>query len=510
MAKGNGQFQPGLRVSELELMRTLFEEAPMFVGVTQGPDHQVAYLNATFRKLLGSPTLSMGLTAGQILPGIKSGDKEEVKSSLDRLDRIYTTGEPLIVSEFKTTLDRKGTGVLEEVYFNSIYQPLKDEEGNVYGLFLAGYEVTDHVKAREEIVYAEHRLSLALNGARLGYWEVDAESNRLDVASKQLKMHYGLPLDKDYVYEDIVNVIHPDDRVRVQEAVDEAMRVGRFYEVEYRVCWPDGSLHWLMARGRLLRDPQGRPYRRIGITMDITPHKEAEQKLKEAISLRDDFLAIASHELQTPLTSIKMKVELFERKLMQMNNHVLAEQARNISSDVDRLSSLTSSLLDVSQLQKEGLSLDMNNFSLGKLIEEKVEILQSISHHVIEVHGQAELEVYADRFRIGQVLTNIIENAIKYSPDANRIVVRYEEAAGKVIVSVVDFGIGVPKEDQQRIFERFFKGSSDSKNTYPGFGIGLYVSRQIVERHGGGIWVEDNPGGGSVFSFSLPASERPQ
>ena len=279
------------------------------------------------------------------------------------------------------------------------------------------------------------------------------------------------------------------------------------YELEYRVYWPDGSQHWILDRGQIIYDKQGQPDRRIGISIDITAHRKAEEQLKETVRLRDNFLSIASHELQTPVTSMKVQAELFERRLRDEGNQAYAEQAGMISSRVDELSSLTGKLLDFTRMQKGQLQLEKEWFDISTLIEETVDALRDVTSHDIEIQGDSSYSVYADSFRIGQVLINLLRNAFKYSQDINKVIVRYRRVGQKLIVSVVDFGVGVSKEDQQKIFQRFYKGRDKKKATYPGFGVGLYISQQIIERHGGGIWVEDNEEGGSVFSFTLPLAD---
>src|SRR5699024_3518786 len=155
------------------------------------------------------------------------------------------------------------------------------------------------------------------------------------------------------------------------------------------------------------------------------------------------------------------------------------------------------------------LDLQPGIFPLGELVAETVEALDHISAHRIELHEHCSAQVRADRYRIGQVLTNLLENAIKYSPQTERIEVHIVEQAGgrQVAVSVVDSGIGVREAEKRRVFDRFYKGSGEGRETYPGFGIGLFISAQIIKRHGGSISVEDNNGQRSVFTFTLSTAD---
>ncbi len=498
--------QTGFRSYRLNLIEELFDNTPMPTCILEGPDHRLRYMNQRFRQLYGNRLLRPGVQAKDILSYFK-GYKGEAGNGLKILNRIYTTGEPFFANEFKASIDSKGTGELEERYFNLICQPLKDIKEEVYGLFIIGYEVTGQVEYRQEIVEQERKLKIALEGANIGFWEVDAKNKVFNFVSDEFKEQLGYPPEASLSYQDFLEAVHPDDIEKVRNKYKQAADADRLYEVEYRVVWPDGSLHWILDRGQIIFDENGVQDRRIGVSIDITQSKQVEQQLKETLRLRDNFLSIASHELQTPVTSMKVQAELFERQLSEAGDQAYAEQARKISERVDELSRLTGELLDISRIEEGKLQLEKELFPISGLIEDSANTFRHVSHHDIEIRGSGTQYVYADRFRIGQVLMNLLENAIKYSPDENKIIIRYRVDAGKVVVSVTDFGIGVSREDQQKVFQRFFKGKDKIKETYPGFGVGLYISLKIVERHGGGIWVEDNKGKGSVFSFSLPLAD---
>lgn len=497
----------GFSVDELELIGRMFEHAPILMGLAEGADHRLVYMNEAFRSLLGDRDIPFGAPVSTILPEIKNHHDEEVQSSIDRLNHIYETGEPLIINELKSYFDRTGDGTLDKGYFNVVYQPLKNAGGEVFGIFIAGYEVTDHVQARQEKMHSEKRLKLALNGANVGFWESNLKENTIVFASSQCLVHLGLTQKENLKRSDIHEVIHPDDRENVMERIAEAIAEDILYRAEFRVVWPDGSVHWLMGRGQCLYDEEGMPSRLIGITMDITEQKVAEEKLKEAVELRDNFLAIASHELQTPVTSIKASAQLFERQLRDEGLEEYADQAEEINERIEQLSRLTHNLLDISHIQEGKLKLERETFSLEELVGETVGRFGGLSHHTISVNGDPVPPIQGDPFRLGQVISNLLENAIKYSPEADRINVRYGRKDGSVILSVQDFGVGISENDRKMVFERFFKGDGADKETYPGFGIGLYICSRIMKRHGGEIWVEENEEKGSTFSLSLPVDE---
>jgi PAS domain S-box-containing protein len=500
----------GFKQSELKLMQKMFEHATISICILEGSDHKIKYMNKSFSRLLGRQlqNLPEQLSAEGLMRGTRR-DEAMIKSRLDMLDRLYSTGEALVIHEYKTEYDRNASGKFEEAYFNVIYQPLLDTGGSCYGIFVAGFEVTDQVKYREHVIQSEQRMSLALKGAQMGFWEFDIPSNSFKYVSENLLKHFGYYKEEKVTFEQLMSKIHPEDRPIVEQKIQEGMTKTGQYEMEYRVIWPDGTMRWLRGHGNCLFDEKGQPYRRTGISMDITHRKEAEQALKEAVQLRDDFLSIASHELQTPITSIKARTEIFERQLLDNNNKSYARHAHIISERIDQLSRLTGSLLDVSRLEEGKLVLNKQEVSLDSILDETLEVFRRQSRRSLEVTGLNETKVYADRFRIRQVLVNIIENAIKYSPQGAPVRVDVSKPDdGVVCIAITDHGMGIDEGDKKSIFKRFYKGSNSQLKSYPGFGIGLYISAQIVRRHGGRIWVEDNPAGGSVFKFTVPTSEH--
>jgi signal transduction histidine kinase len=225
---------------------------------------------------------------------------------------------------------------------------------------------------------------------------------------------------------------------------------------------------------------------------------------QDAINIRDEFISIASHELKTPLTTIKGYGQLIERLSKKQKDPLLKQYVQKVLTYTDRLNELISDLLDISRIQTGKLQLESTQFEFTEMLKEAIEAAQSLSHkHTIKVENKVKQVIEADRYRIEQVITNLLSNAFKYSPNATRVIVKVEKTDANVIVSIQDFGIGIPKEKQTKIFQRFYRVSSAAKQ-FAGLGIGLYLSAQIVSRHGGTLWVESEEGKGSTFYFSIP------
>jgi signal transduction histidine kinase len=218
---------------------------------------------------------------------------------------------------------------------------------------------------------------------------------------------------------------------------------------------------------------------------------------------KDEFIGIASHELKTPLTSAKGFLELLN------NNDALDPQTKlfvqKALGSTNKLQDLIYDLLDVSKIQAGQLQLDIKEFDIDKLIDECIHEVQisTSAHNIIKEGGMVNSVIFADRNRIEQVVLNLLSNAVKYSPKGGRIIVHASRTNSKIIVSVKDFGIGLPMSELEKIFDRFYR-SKQKESGAAGFGLGLYICAQIIKRHNGKIWVESEAGNGSTFYFELP------
>jgi signal transduction histidine kinase len=221
---------------------------------------------------------------------------------------------------------------------------------------------------------------------------------------------------------------------------------------------------------------------------------------------KDEFLSLVSHELKTPLTSMTLFLQMLENSL---NGSATPQQKlliAKLKKQMGKTVALINNVLDVSKLQEGQLPFAMTTFSLHQLVTEVVDTVQSMTvTHKIEILGRTDKNIHADRERIGQVLINLLLNAVKYSPNAKKVVVKYATTYDTILISIRDFGIGIAKEDQKKIFDRFFRARTERHETYPGFGLGLYISQTIAKKHHGTVLVKSTKGKGSIFSLVLPA-----
>ncbi|HZU66109.1 MAG TPA: PAS domain S-box protein [Ktedonobacteraceae bacterium] len=259
---------------------------------------------------------------------------------------------------------------------------------------------------------------------------------------------------------------------------------------------------WSLVKSSPIYDEQGNALFAITILHDITERVLEEHR-------KDEFISLASHELKTPVTSLKGFAYVLRRRLRKQGDDQALHYLTRMEAQLDKLTRLVSDLLDLSRIQLGKLEFQLAAFDLDTFIAETVENVQAATPtHRIAIEGKAGAQVFGDRDRLGQVMINLLTNAVKYSPQANRVVVHVARDAEYAVVRVQDFGIGIDQVYQQKIFERFYQVTDPAERTYPGLGIGLHISKEIVEQHQGRIEVYSRKGEGATFSVFLPVLEE--
>jgi len=264
---------------------------------------------------------------------------------------------------------------------------------------------------------------------------------------------------------------------------------------------PDGREIYLQVNSAPIHNRKGQIIAAASIITDVTDSKEGEKR-------KDDFINMASHELKTPITSLRLYIDIL-LKQMNKKDEKTFKIGKSIAYQADRIQELVSDLLDVSRLQTGKLSFVKEEFRLDTLVEQTISELQGITKdQKIVFNAKGVIKVSADKFRIYQVITNLITNAVKYSPSGTTITVSVEKQKDITVVSVKDEGKGIAKDQQKKIFERLYQISSSSSQQSSGLGMGLYISREIIRRHKGTIWVESGKDIGSTFYFTLPLFKK--
>ena len=286
-------------------------------------------------------------------------------------------------------------------------------------------------------------------------------------------------------------VYRPKDKI----AIKQLLRYGTTTPWEKDFIRKDGMQIPVIIGSALLNKNTGE---NIVFVLDITERKKLEQR-------KDEFIALASHELKTPVTSLKMYTQILQQRLKKAGTKDAEMFMVKMDGQLNKLTKIIGDLLDISRVQAGKLEYKKEIFPVNDLIAEITSNIQRTADgHKIYIKGQTNQKIKADRDRIGQVLINLINNAIKFSPKSKKILLGSSLENDNVKIYVRDFGIGIPKELQPKIFDRFYQASSSEGRTYPGLGLGLYISKEITERHGGQISIESKPGIGSIFYVTLP------
>lgn len=270
---------------------------------------------------------------------------------------------------------------------------------------------------------------------------------------------------------------------------------------EFKISRPDKTHSYVQISATPIKNVQGKIIAAASILTDITERKEVELR-------KDDFVNMASHELKTPLTSMKLYLEILGKQVIQQKNPKSIRLIEHIHYQTERLQDIVRDLLDVSRIKTGKLTFSLEDFSIDEVVRETIDAVQQTTKNtIIYKEKQRNHIVHADRFRIYQVLTNLLTNASKYSPDPTPIYVTLKKSQGKIQISIKDLGIGVAKSHHKKIFERLYQVTDLKEKTFPGLGIGLYISKEIIRRHKGKIWVESERGKGSTFYFTLPVKK---
>ncbi len=414
------------------------------------------------------------------------------------LQTVMQSGQSHAINE-EVFYYNSSTGITKK-YVSYFYDPMLDKEGNVSGIIVGAEDITERVENRLKIERAEEMLRVAVESANLGTWHFDPVSHRLNV-SPRLKELFGYQVDEEILYKSAIAQVTEEHRFMVLKAVRSSVANGEQLNVEFSITGRhDKKLKWMHATGRIYRDNEGVPIRFSGVLMDITEQKQDEIR-------KNDFIAMVSHELKTPLTSLKAYVQLLGFKAKESNDAFTIKSLQKIEGQVNKMNKMIRSFLDLSRLEAGKLILEKEEFKLFDLIKEVVEdISLTDKTHIISIHVDESISVYADREKIAQVVNNLIGNAIKYSPQGTKVKIGCEQIADMLQVWIDDEGVGIEEKDLDKLFTRFFRVANSPLKTTSGFGIGLYLSAEIIKRHQGNIWVKGKEDKGSIFYFSLPRS----
>lgn len=290
--------------------------------------------------------------------------------------------------------------------------------------------------------------------------------------------------------------VHPDDLQECNRVWTLSLRNGTEYQVQFRLKMADGQYLWHLGRAVPILE-NGEVMLWIGSNTNIDLQKKGQEQ-------RDEFISIASHELKTPLTSIKA----FNQLLARTNDlDRVKSYLQKVDMSTTKLERLINDLLDVSKINAGKLQFNKSVFNLNELLQECCENLQlSVTTHQIIFNETENINIYADRFRMEQVIDNLLSNAVKYSPNANVVDVTFKIEQESIIIAVEDHGIGIDSRELEKLFDRYYR-SDNAAERFGGLGLGLFISSEIIKAHQGTFWIESALGVGTTVYIRIPLSE---
>jgi len=501
-----------------QLLRLLFEQAPGFIAVLQGPRHVFTLANPAYYQLVGRRDL-IGLPASEAVP-------ESIEAGfIDILDEVYRSGKPFAGRRLSLPLYRSEGGEAERRFFNLVYQPLVDARDNIAGIFCEGHDVTEEVRAEESLrMEAEQRAAqaklfdTALSAIDDFAYTFD-RTGRFTYANKPLVDLLGLE-SHEVVGKTFPELPYPPDLgARLQSELDEVVATGRQVKGETYYRSPTGVEGWYEYIFNPVLGADGSVASIAGSTRNVTVRQQQERRLSAlheserqaredaelAGKIKDEFLATLSHELRTPLQAIQGWADLLR------SGRLPAEQIQKVGDRIARNArtqgQLIADLLDMNRIVSGKVRLGIQRVPVGKPIAAAIEAVRmEAGRKAIVIQGSgSSLELDCDPDRLQQVVWNLLANAIKFTPSGGKISVSVQEGDGDVDIQVSDSGAGIAREFVPRLFERFSQADSSSTRKFGGLGLGLSICKSLVEMHGGAIWAQsEGEGKGATFTVKLP------
>ena len=423
--------------------------------------------------------------------------------------------EDMIVSKIK-----KGERVL---HFNTIrlakngrkinvsltVSPIKDKWGKIIGASKIARDITALKQKEYELKESKNRYAQLLQNLPVAVYTTDVNGYITYYNKAAAELWGRTPTPGKDQWCGSLKIFKMDGTpVPISECpMAVVLKEGQYESDEvFMIERPDGTMRYMIPTPSKIFDLEGKSSGAINTLVDVTIQVKAQQESEQIQQQKDDFLGIASHELKTPITVIKSYSQILEGLLKENGNLTEAAMATKMTQQADKINNLIVDLLDTTKINAGQLQFNDADFDFNEMVNEVLEDMKSTTQfHEIVVECGASCTVHSDKERIAQVVDNFITNAAKYSKKGNKIIVRTGLKDHQIVLSVQDFGIGISKDKKDKVFEQFYRVTAKGEpNTYPGIGLGLFISSEIIKREHGKIWVESEKGKGSVFSFSLP------
>lgn len=482
-----------LRLQESETdFKRLVEQAPVAILVFRGENLVIDIANHAMLEILDKDATIIGLPILEAMPELRG------EPAVDLLFDVYHTGR--VEEGMEVPVRMKRDGVMETRFFNFSYRPLYDH-GKIVGVMDVAVEVTAQVEAQQTLRASEQRLQGILDTMAEGVVIVDKsgmptyanETARkiMGVTEKHFaERHFN---DERWQNERIDGTPMPMEEHPVQIVLKEGRPV---YDHEIASAMASGEKKYLSVNAAPLYGEGQQVIGGIATFTDVTQRRLLMQQ-------KDDFISVASHELKTPITSLKASIQLLDRMKHDVRPEMLIRLIEQSNRSLNKLSELVASLLNTNRISQGRFPLNQTSFVIGNMLAECCQQVRPTTGQHIELNGALETEIFADEQLLEQVVVNFLNNAIKYAPNGKKITVNAAKAADHLKISVNDEGPGVDEGKLPHIFERYYRADHGGLQ-FSGLGLGLFIAAEIIAKHDGRIGVESLAGQGASFWFTIP------
>ena len=345
---------------------------------------------------------------------------------------------------------------------------------------------------------SEDNLHSAFNAGDLGSCSLDLKTGRAEMSPKFREL-YGLPVTGEINWQMVLAAVDPDYIDELNDVLKKCITTGSpvdsTYPIKHLIT---GEKRWMRVVGKCKKDVAGNFVSVYAVLMDVTDQKQDEQR-------KNDFIAMVSHELKTPLTSMKAYIQVLQMKARQDKMDFAGKALDGADRQVGKMTKMVNGFLNIARLESGKIMMDIAPVDLAELVSVAVEEnVNMVATHQIKAHYNGVLLIDADADKLSQVINNLISNAIKYSPNETEIFVECYSEGTNAVFKITDHGMGISPNDLPKLFDRFYRVENLKTATVAGFGIGLYLSAEIIQRHHGKIWAESELGKGASFYFSVP------
>ena len=481
--------------AEQERLQALFQQAPGFLCVTTGPEHVYEVVNPGYLELVGHRQL-LGRRVRDALPEVVE------QGYVALLDDVYRNGRPYVGRSARVLMDKEVGGPRVEAFVDFVYQPLLDSQGRVHGIFTYGHDVTEQHRAQQALLAFSNSIPAIV-------WQA-SPSGKLERFNSQWQAFTGQDQAHALVYG-WSEALHPEDGPHMWEVWKAARAGGQEWTVEHRLRRADGSWRWFLTRAVPQKDSGGRVLRWFGTTSDIEEARRTAQALQAADRQKDEFLATLAHELRNPLAPIRTAVHLLS--MPGVAEHTRTRAVEIVGRQVSHMSRLLDDLIDVARITQRRLVLKPEWVRVQAVVDTAIEAAtpaaEAKRHTLTAAMEQPQQWVHADPVRLAQVLSNLLNNACKYTDPGGQVRLEVRSDGADILFAVTDSGIGMSAEALENVFAMFAQEQSALERSEGGLGIGLALAKGLVELHGGSIRASSpGIGAGSRFEVRLPNAPR--